>query len=52
MSYLYDGNGMFRGMAFVKFKDIETARHAFEVMNGFDLSGRKIRIEYKRKIQG
>jgi len=43
---------MFRGMAFVKFKDIETAKLGFQSMNGMDISGRKVRIEYKRKIQG
>jgi RNA recognition motif-containing protein len=51
VSYLYDNNGMFRGMAFVKYKEIDHGRKAFEAMNGLDINGRKLRIEYKRKVQ-
>jgi RNA recognition motif-containing protein len=42
---------MFRGMAFVKYKDNEQAMKVFEKMNNLDISGRKLRIEYKRKVQ-
>lgn len=48
VSYLYDGTGMFRGMAFVKYKEIEHATNVFEALNNLDISGRKVRVEYKR----
>eukprot|EP01114_Cavostelium_apophysatum_P021619 TRINITY_DN7596_c0_g1_i1.p1 TRINITY_DN7596_c0_g1~~TRINITY_DN7596_c0_g1_i1.p1 ORF type:complete len:445 (-),score=112.81 TRINITY_DN7596_c0_g1_i1:718-2052(-) len=48
VSYLYDGTGMFRGMAFVKYKEIEHATSVFEALNNLDISGRKVRVEYKR----
>lgn len=51
VSYLYDSSGMFRGMAFVKYKDNEQAMKIFEKMNNLDINGRKLRIEYKRKVQ-
>jgi len=50
VSYLYDGSGMFRGMAFVKYKEIEQAQKVFEKVNNLDINGRKLRIEYKRKV--
>jgi len=48
VSYLYDGTGMFRGMAFVKYKEIEHAASVFESLNNLDITGRKVRVEYKR----
>lgn len=51
VSYLYDASGMFRGMAFVKYKDIEQSLKAFEAFNNMDINGRKLRIEYKRKVK-
>lgn len=48
VSYLYDGTGMFRGMAFVKYKEIDHATTVFEHLNNLDISGRKVRVEYKR----
>jgi len=51
VSYLYDASGMFRGMAFVKYKDIEQSLKAFEAFNNLDINGRKLRIEYKRKVK-
>lgn len=48
VSYLYDGTGMFRGMAFVKYKEIEHATNVFEHLNNLDITGRKVRVEYKR----
>jgi len=51
VSYLYDGSGMFKGMAFVKFKEIEHATKIFEALNNREINGRKLRIEYKRKVQ-
>lgn len=52
VSYLYDPSGMFRGMAFVKYKEIEHATRVFEEMNDMDIMGRRVRIEYKRKTKG
>lgn len=43
---------LYIGMAFVKYKDIEQGMKAFEAMNGMDIQGRKLRIEYKRKVKG
>jgi len=51
VSYLYDGTGMFRGMAFVKYKEIEHATQVFEALNNLDISGRKVRVEYKRVMK-
>jgi len=39
---------MFRGMAFVKYKEIEHATSVFANLNNLDISGRKVRVEYKR----
>jgi len=50
VSYLYDGTGMFRGMAFVKYKEIESATKVFDAINNMDINGRKLRVEYKRKV--
>lgn len=52
VSYLYDPSGMFRGMAFVKYKETEHATRVFEEMNDMDILGRRVRIEYKRKTKG
>ncbi|PRP81807.1 hypothetical protein PROFUN_10796 [Planoprotostelium fungivorum] len=51
VSYLYDNNGMFRGMAFVKYKEIGQGTKVFQALNGMDINGRKLRIEYKRKVK-
>jgi len=51
VSYLYDGTGMFRGMAFVKYKEVDHASKVFAKLNGYDISGRKIRVEYKRLVK-
>jgi len=44
----YEG-GIFKGMAFIKYKHIEEAIKVFEALNGLDVGGRKVRVEYKRK---
>jgi len=41
---------MFRGMAFVKYKEIEYATKVFNHINNMDINGRKLRVEYKRKV--
>jgi len=48
VSYLYDGSGTFRGMAFVKYREIDHATKVFEAINNMDIAGRKLRVEYKR----
>jgi len=42
---------MFRGMAFVKYRDADQGMKVFELMNGMDINGRKLRIEYKRRVK-
>jgi len=44
----YEG-GIFKGMAFIKYKHIEEAIKVFDSLNGLDVGGRKVRVEYKRK---
>eukprot|EP01119_Soliformovum_irregulare_P025790 TRINITY_DN9642_c0_g1_i1.p1 TRINITY_DN9642_c0_g1~~TRINITY_DN9642_c0_g1_i1.p1 ORF type:complete len:474 (+),score=111.94 TRINITY_DN9642_c0_g1_i1:24-1424(+) len=51
VSYLYDSAGMFRGMAFVKYRVVSEALKVFELLNNRDIQGRKLRIEYKRKAK-
>jgi len=50
VSYLSDGTGLFRGMAFVKYKEIEESTKVFDCINNMDINGRKLRVEYKRKV--
>jgi len=45
----FDNLGVFRGMAFVKYHRLDDAIFVYEALNGFDVSGRKVRVEYKRK---
>lgn len=48
ISLHYD-NGVFKGMAFIKYRQIEDAIQVYELLNGMDVGGRKVRVEYKRK---
>jgi R3H domain/RNA recognition motif len=48
----YDSNGSFRGMAFVRYHSMSEAAEVHRVLNGLDISGRQVRIEYKRKPEG
>mmetsp|Transcript_41504 Transcript_41504/g.104680 ORF Transcript_41504/g.104680 Transcript_41504/m.104680 type:complete len:697 (+) Transcript_41504:143-2233(+) len=48
----YDSNGSFRGMAFVRYRNMSEAAEVHRVLNGLDISGRQVRIEYKRKPEG
>jgi len=45
----FDNLGVFRGMAFVKYHRLDDAIHVYEGLNGYDVGGRKVRVEYKRK---
>ncbi len=43
--------GMFRGLAFANFRSAEEADAVVAALNGFDVSGRKLRVEYKKVLQ-
>eukprot|EP01105_Mastigella_eilhardi_P015815 TRINITY_DN3620_c0_g1_i1.p1 TRINITY_DN3620_c0_g1~~TRINITY_DN3620_c0_g1_i1.p1 ORF type:complete len:304 (-),score=81.61 TRINITY_DN3620_c0_g1_i1:539-1429(-) len=45
----YDGNGMFRGMAFIKYHTIAEATKAVELIPTVDFGGRRIKCEFKNK---
>jgi RNA recognition motif-containing protein len=48
----FDNMGVFRGMAFIKYRAIDDAIKVYESLNGYDVGGRKVRVEYKRKNKG
>jgi len=48
----FDNMGVFRGMAFIKYRLLDDAIKVFEALNGYDVGGRKVRVEYKRKNKG
>ncbi|CDS01438.1 related to PIN4-protein involved in G2/M phase progression and response to DNA damage [Sporisorium scitamineum] len=43
--------GVFRGLAFANFHSAEEADAVVAALNGFDVSGRKLRVEYKKVLQ-
>jgi len=45
----FDNMGVFRGMAFIKYRLLDDAIKVYEALNGYDVGGRKVRVEYKRK---
>ena len=49
VSFHHDSAGFFRGMVFVKFNSLPDAVFVYEHLNGIDVGGRQIKIEYKRK---
>lgn len=49
VNYSYDQTGVFRGVAFAKYKKVEDATNAMEKLSGLDIAGRKLRIEFKRR---
>jgi R3H domain/RNA recognition motif/SUZ-C motif len=49
VAFHHDASGMFRGMAFVKYATVADAVAIFDVINGMDVGGRPIRVEYKRR---
>lgn len=49
-NYHFD-NGVFRGLAFANFRSSAEADAAVAGLNGFDISGRKLRVEYKKVLQ-
>jgi len=48
----FDNMGVFRGMAFIKYRSLDDAIKVYEALNGYDVGGRKVRVEYKRKNKG
>ncbi|RKP40414.1 hypothetical protein BJ085DRAFT_17798, partial [Dimargaris cristalligena] len=49
LNYHYEG-GVFRGLAFANFRTPEETMIVFATLNGFDLAGRKLKVEYKRML--
>ncbi|EGG08714.1 uncharacterized protein MELLADRAFT_115949 [Melampsora larici-populina 98AG31] len=49
-NYHFD-NGVFRGLAFANFRSASEADAAVAGLNGFDITGRKLRVEYKKVLQ-
>jgi hypothetical protein len=48
-NYHFDG-GIFRGLAFANFSTPEETRLVIDTMNGYDVQGRKLRVEYKKML--
>jgi RNA recognition motif-containing protein len=48
-NYHFDG-GIFRGLAFANFQSPEDTRMVIETMNGLEVHGRKLRVEYKKML--
>lgn len=49
-NYHFD-QGVFRGLAFANFRSGEEADAVVAALNGFDVAGRKLRVEYKKVLQ-
>ncbi|WVN89206.1 uncharacterized protein L203_104423 [Cryptococcus depauperatus CBS 7841] len=49
-NYHHD-NGVFRGLAFANFREEDEARRVVAALNGYDVQGRKLRVEYKKVLQ-
>jgi len=47
LNYHFD-NGVFRGLAFANFRTSDETDVVAQTLNGFDILGRKLRIEYKK----
>jgi RNA recognition motif-containing protein len=48
-NYHFD-NGVFRGLAFANFTSAEETATVIDVLNHFELQGRKLRVEYKKML--
>ncbi|WWC99192.1 hypothetical protein V866_006087 [Kwoniella sp. B9012] len=49
-NYHHD-NGVFRGLAFANFRAPDEAASVVAALNGYDVQGRKLRVEYKKVLQ-
>ncbi|EJT98525.1 hypothetical protein DACRYDRAFT_24545 [Dacryopinax primogenitus] len=50
-NYHLDALGAFRGLAFANFRQAADADAVVAALNGFDVQGRKLRVEYKKVLQ-
>ena len=50
-NYHLDQSGQFRGLAFANFRQAADADAVVVALNGFDVQGRKLRVEYKKVLQ-
>lgn len=50
-NYHLDQQGSFRGLAFANFRQSIDADAVVAALNGFDVQGRKLRVEYKKVLQ-
>ncbi|OBZ75901.1 RNA-binding post-transcriptional regulator cip2 [Grifola frondosa] len=50
-NYHLDQSGQFRGLAFANFRQAADADAVVAALNGFDVQGRKLRVEYKKVLQ-
>ncbi|TFK25073.1 hypothetical protein FA15DRAFT_668946 [Coprinopsis marcescibilis] len=50
-NYHLDQQGQFRGLAFANFRQSVDADAVVAALNGFDVQGRKLRVEYKKVLQ-
>lgn len=50
-NYHLDAQGAFRGLAFANFRQSVDADAVVAALNGFDVQGRKLRVEYKKVLQ-
>ncbi|KZT74250.1 hypothetical protein DAEQUDRAFT_702549 [Daedalea quercina L-15889] len=50
-NYHLDQSGQFRGLAFANFRQPTDADAVVAALNGFDVQGRKLRVEYKKVLQ-
>lgn len=50
-NYHLDPAGSFRGLAFANFRLPQDADAVVAALNGFDVQGRKLRVEYKKVLQ-
>ncbi|KAK9350795.1 hypothetical protein V1505DRAFT_397956 [Lipomyces doorenjongii] len=48
-NYHFD-NGVFRGLAFANFATSEDTASVIQALNGHDIAGRKLRVEYKKML--
>ena len=48
-NYHFD-NGVFRGLAFANFTSPQETEQVIQALNHMDLSGRKLRVEYKKML--
>lgn len=48
-NYHFD-NGIFRGLAFANFTSADETATVIDILNHYDLQGRKLRVEYKKML--